>query len=169
MEGRLLLNVVVGQSTAVLQLFTRKNQTLLVGRDALLVLDFRLDIFDGVGGLDLKGDGLAGEGFHENLHRVAFLKQKNKTLTLRKWKTNLTTIEMWWVTVSASFKPLKIRQNKPSEVEIYLEVNFITKNIISKEILKILDKLLACKTCATAFLIKKKLTKSKLTLTVLTL
>lgn len=86
MKSRLLLNVVVGQSTAVLQLFTSENQTLLIGRDALLVLDFRLDIFDSVRGLDLEGDGLAGEGFHENLHRVAFLKQKNKTLTLGERK-----------------------------------------------------------------------------------
>ena len=31
-------------------------------------LDLGLDILDGVGGLDLEGDGLAGEGLHEDLH-----------------------------------------------------------------------------------------------------
>ena len=31
-------------------------------------LDFRLDIVDGVGRLNLKGDGLTREGLDENLH-----------------------------------------------------------------------------------------------------
>ena len=38
MEGRLLLDVVIGQSTAILELLAREDQTLLVGRDAFLVL-----------------------------------------------------------------------------------------------------------------------------------
>ena len=33
-----------------------------------LVLDLGLDIVNGVGGLHLEGDGLAGEGLHEDLH-----------------------------------------------------------------------------------------------------
>jgi hypothetical protein len=61
MEGRLLLDVVVGQRTAVFQLLTSKDQTLLVRGNALLVLDLGLDVVDGVGGLDLEGDGLAGD------------------------------------------------------------------------------------------------------------
>jgi hypothetical protein len=59
-QGGLLLDVVVGESTAVLQLLTSEDKTLLVGRDALLVLDLGLDVVDSVGGLNLKGDGLAG-------------------------------------------------------------------------------------------------------------
>ena len=61
MEGRLLLDVVVGESAAILKLLASENQALLVRRDALLILDLALDIVDGVGGLDLKGDGLAGD------------------------------------------------------------------------------------------------------------
>jgi hypothetical protein len=38
---------------------------LLVRGDTLLVLDLGLDIVDGVGGLDLEGDGLAREGLDE--------------------------------------------------------------------------------------------------------
>ena len=34
----------------------------------LLVLDLGLDIVNGIRGLDLEGDGLAGEGLHEDLH-----------------------------------------------------------------------------------------------------
>ena len=33
-----------------------------------LVLDLGLDIFDGVRRLDLKGDGLARQGLHKDLH-----------------------------------------------------------------------------------------------------
>ena len=60
-EGRFLLDVVVGQSATVFQLLTGKDKTLLVRRNALLVLDLGLDIVDGVRGLNLKGDGLAGD------------------------------------------------------------------------------------------------------------
>jgi len=34
----------------------------------LLVLDLGLDVIDGIRGLNLEGDGLAGEGLHEDLH-----------------------------------------------------------------------------------------------------
>ena len=47
---------------------TSEDQTLLVGRDAFLVLDLSLDVLDGVGSLDLEGDGLSGEGLDEDLH-----------------------------------------------------------------------------------------------------
>jgi hypothetical protein len=33
-----------------------------------LVLDLGLDIVDGVAALDLEGDGLPGQGLHEDLH-----------------------------------------------------------------------------------------------------
>ena len=48
MERRLLLNVVVGQSATVLELLPGKDETLLVGRDALLVLDLGLDVVNSV-------------------------------------------------------------------------------------------------------------------------
>ena len=66
-EGRLLLDVVVRQRAAVLELLACEDQALLVGRDALLVLDLGFDVVDGVRWLDLKGDGLAGQGFDEDL------------------------------------------------------------------------------------------------------
>ena len=66
-EGRLLLDVVVRERASILELLAREDETLLVGRDALLVLDLRLDVLNRVGGLHLEGDGLASEGFHEDL------------------------------------------------------------------------------------------------------
>ena len=89
MESRLLLNVVVRESTPVLKLLPGEDETLLVGRDAnkagaeysvrdhgeirnvpLLVLDLGLDVVNGIRGLDFESDGLSGEGLHEDLHAV---------------------------------------------------------------------------------------------------
>ena len=64
-EGGLLLDVVICEGSAVLELLAREDETLLVRGDALLVLNFSLDVVDGVGGLPLEGDGLScdcGEG-----------------------------------------------------------------------------------------------------------
>lgn len=58
-QSRLLLDVVVRESTSILQLLAGEDQALLVRRNTLLVLNLGLDIIDGIAGLDLKGDGLA--------------------------------------------------------------------------------------------------------------
>ncbi len=63
-----LLDVVVGEGAAVLELLAGKNEALLVGRDPLFVLDLSLYIINGVGRLDIEGDGLSGESLYENLH-----------------------------------------------------------------------------------------------------
>ena len=60
-----LLDVVVGQSAAILELLASKDQSLLVRGDALLVLDLGLDIVDRVRGLNLKSDSLARKGLDE--------------------------------------------------------------------------------------------------------
>ncbi|KAL9261646.1 hypothetical protein AKJ16_DCAP03184 [Drosera capensis] len=108
-EGGLLLNVVVGQGTAILQLLTSKDKPLLIWWDTLLILDLSLDvsspppsegaaifkllpgkdkpllvwrdtlfvldlglnIVNRIGALHLQGNGLAGEGLHEDLHPTA--------------------------------------------------------------------------------------------------
>ena len=74
MQSGLLLDVVIRESSAILELLAGKNQSLLVGWDAFLVwassqqcasenellmhtLNLGLDIVDGVRGLNLKGDG----------------------------------------------------------------------------------------------------------------
>ena len=68
MEGGLLLDIVVSQGAAVLKLLAGEDQALLVGRDALLVLDLGLDHVDGVRRLDLERDGLPRERLDEDLH-----------------------------------------------------------------------------------------------------
>ena len=68
MESALLLDVVVGESSSILQLFSGEDQSLLIWGDSLLVLDLSLDVLDGVGRFDLEGDGLASQGLDEDLH-----------------------------------------------------------------------------------------------------
>ena len=57
-ESGLLLDVVVGEGAAVLELLSGEDEALLVRGDALLVLDLGLDVVDCVGGFDLQGDRL---------------------------------------------------------------------------------------------------------------
>ena len=68
MEGGLLLDVVIGKSSAILELLSSENETLLIGRDTLLVLDRGLNVLNGVSGLDVKSDGFASQGLDEDLH-----------------------------------------------------------------------------------------------------
>ena len=63
----LLLDVVVRERAAVLELLAREDQALLVGGDALLVLDLLLHVVDRVRRLDIERDGLAREGLDEDL------------------------------------------------------------------------------------------------------
>jgi hypothetical protein len=55
-KSGLLLDVVVGKCSSILELLAGKDETLLIGRDALLVLDLGLNHVDGVRGLHLEGD-----------------------------------------------------------------------------------------------------------------
>ncbi len=57
---------VIRQRPAVLKLLPGKDQSLLVRRNSLLVLNLRLDIVDGVQGLNLESDGLAGKAGHHD-------------------------------------------------------------------------------------------------------
>ena len=68
MQGGLLLDVVVAEGAAIFKLLASEDQTLLIGRDALLVLDLSLDIIDSVRRLDLESDSFARKGLDENLH-----------------------------------------------------------------------------------------------------
>ena len=67
-KSGLLLNVVVGESSAVLQLLAGEDQSLLVRGDALLVLNLGLHVLDGVALLHIESNGLARKGLDEDLH-----------------------------------------------------------------------------------------------------
>jgi len=71
MEGGLLLDVVVGEGSAVLELLSSEDESLLVWRDTFLVLDLGLDVLDGISWLNIEGDGLTSEGLDEDLHTTS--------------------------------------------------------------------------------------------------
>ena len=85
MESRLFLDVVIRKGTAIFQLLSREDESLLVGWDTaneesesvndiqvinvpFLVLDLILDCVDRVGRFDLKSDGLASQSLDKDLH-----------------------------------------------------------------------------------------------------
>merc|ERR1712008_363336 len=68
MQSGFLLNVVVRKSTAIFELLAGKDQSLLIWRNALLVLDLCFNVLNGVRGFDLESDGFAGQSFDKNLH-----------------------------------------------------------------------------------------------------
>merc|ERR1711970_887246 len=68
MESRLLLDVVVGQSSSIFQLFSSKDQSLLIWRDTFLILDPCLNILNSITRLYLQSDGLASQGLDKDLH-----------------------------------------------------------------------------------------------------
>ena len=71
MEGGLFLDVVIRESATILKLLACEDQALLVGGNTFLILDLSLDVLNGVGGLNIQGDGLASQGLHEDLHGTA--------------------------------------------------------------------------------------------------
>ena len=70
-EGRFLLNVVVGESSSVFKLLSGEDESLLIWWDSFLVLDLGFDVLDGVCWLDIKGDGLTGQGLDKDLHTTS--------------------------------------------------------------------------------------------------
>ena len=71
MEGRLLLDVVVAESTAILKLLASEDQALLIGGNTFLILDLGLHVLDSIGSLHVESDGLASKGLDKDLHGTA--------------------------------------------------------------------------------------------------
>merc|ERR1712051_581229 len=68
MEGRFLLDIIVGERATVFELLSSENQPLLLRGNAFLILNFCLDISDSVVGFDIEGDSLSREGLDKDLH-----------------------------------------------------------------------------------------------------
>jgi len=70
-KGGFLLDIVVTKSSTILKLLASENESLLVGRDTLFILDLGLDIVNGVTGLDIQSDGLSGQSLYKDLHATS--------------------------------------------------------------------------------------------------
>ena len=65
------MDVVVREGSAVLELLSSEDKSLLIWRDTFLVLDLGFDVLNGVSWLNVEGDGLTGKGLDEDLHTTS--------------------------------------------------------------------------------------------------
>ena len=66
MQRRIILDVVGTHCTTALELFSGKNQALLLRENAFPCLDLRLDGVNGIAGLHIERNGLSGEELDVN-------------------------------------------------------------------------------------------------------
>ena len=120
MKSRLFLNVVVGKSSAVLELFSSEDETLLVWRDTFFVLNLSLDVLDGIGCFGLKGDRFTGEGFDEDLHTTTEAEDQMKSRFLLD------------IVIRESSAVFELFSGKNKTLLIWWDTLFILKNIVIK-------------------------------------
>ena len=70
MECGLFLDIIVRKSSSRFELFTGKNESLLIRWDSFFVLDFGFDILNGVWGLNIKSHCLTSKGLDKDLHHT---------------------------------------------------------------------------------------------------
>ena len=87
MESRFLLDVIVTESSAIFQLFTGEDESLLIGGNTFLVLDFSFHILNGVWGFNIQGNSFASEGLNEDLHILEILEINYKFKKLSAFYT----------------------------------------------------------------------------------
>ena len=75
-DGCFLSDVVVGHGAVAIELLSSENKALRISRNALALSDLGLDCVDAVSGLDIDGDGLAGESTNEDLHDLVVVGYK---------------------------------------------------------------------------------------------
>jgi hypothetical protein len=75
-KSRLLLNVVIGESTTILKLLPCENKALLIGRDTLLILDLCFNVVNRVRGFNLQRNGLSSESLDKDLHTATETQNK---------------------------------------------------------------------------------------------
>jgi len=71
MQGGFFLDVIVAEGSAILELFSGENKSLLIRWDSFLVLDFCLDVFNGVAWFNIESDGFSGQSLNEDLHTTS--------------------------------------------------------------------------------------------------
>ena len=67
-QGRLLLNVIVREGSAILKLLSSEDQSLLIGWNSFLILYLGLHVLNCVRWFDIESDSFASECLDEDLH-----------------------------------------------------------------------------------------------------
>merc|ERR1712188_314494 len=78
-KRRLFLDVVVSKSSSVIKLFTGEDKSLLIWRDTFFILDFLLDVFNGIRRFNFKSDGFSSKGLDKDLHSTSKSENKMKS------------------------------------------------------------------------------------------
>lgn len=73
MDGVFFSNVIVREGPLLIELFSSEDESLLVGWDALLVVDMLFERENGIGWLNVDGHGPSSESLHEYLHHCLFI------------------------------------------------------------------------------------------------
>ena len=81
-EGGLLLDVVVRESASIFELFSGKDEALLIRWDSFLILDLGLYVVDGIRRLYIKSDGLSGKGLYKDLHSLVVCSLKRSSFNV---------------------------------------------------------------------------------------
>jgi hypothetical protein len=67
-KSGLFLDVIVGESSAIFKLLSSEDESLLIRWDTFFILNFSLDIFNGICWLNIKCDGFTSKCLDEDLH-----------------------------------------------------------------------------------------------------
>jgi hypothetical protein len=114
-EGRLLLDVIVAEGTAVLELLAGEDQALLIGGDPgemsehgeteckgdtpFLVLDLGLDIVDSVRRFDFESDGFARQAVKKSCETKYSTARRTERTSLRRFASwtplSVQRIQRW--------------------------------------------------------------------------
>ena len=95
-EAVLTSRLLIRKSPAILELLSGKDKSLLIGRNALFVLDFCLDIVDRIRRFNLEGNRLASQGLDKDLHPSAEAEDKmERRLLLNVATGNIHTTTVW--------------------------------------------------------------------------
>ena len=89
--------LLIRESSPIFKLFSGKDQSLLIGRDTLFVLNLRLHVIDRVRRFNLEGDRLPSQGLDKDLHTSTKAEDEmERRLLLNVAKRNIG-IRVRWV------------------------------------------------------------------------
>merc|ERR1711994_1164013 len=78
MKSWLFLDIVIGKSTSIFQLFSSEDQSLLIRRNTFFILNLLLYILNSITGFDIKSDGFSSQRLDKDLHTRSTSKTENK-------------------------------------------------------------------------------------------
>ena len=73
MKSTFFSNIIISQCSTVFELFPGEYKSLLIWRNAFLILDFLFDVVNAVTWFNFKGNGFTGESLNKDLHYIWYI------------------------------------------------------------------------------------------------